>query len=78
MGFWSKVGELAVKGIEKANEKLDDYNGSYDKYSERYSNMSDERLKKEIQRLKSSTGGDKFERMGRIQAMKDELENRRG
>ena len=82
MGFWSTVGDLAVKGIKKANEiaeeKMDDYNGSYDKYSERYSSMSDERLKREIERLKSETSGDAFKRAGKIRAMKEELENRRG
>lgn len=46
------------------------------KNSERYANMSDERLKKEIARLKNSTGGNTYKRMGQIQAMKDELEKR--
>lgn len=81
MGFWGTVGDLAVKGIKKANEmaekKMDNYNSSYDRYSERYADMSNEQLKREIEHLKCETGGDTFKRMGKIQAMKDELENRR-
>ena len=82
MGFWGTVGDLAYKGIKKAGEKAAEsmvkYDTSYDRYSSRYSEMSDDRLKREIERLKHETGGDKFKRMGKIQAMKDELENRRG
>jgi hypothetical protein len=83
MGFWSTVGKVASKGynVAKADleKKASSYNNSYDRYSERYSDMSDEKLKKEIERLKNnSVGGNSFEKMGRIQAMKDELENRRG
>ena len=81
MGFWNTVGNMAAKGIQKANEvaekKMGDYNDSYDKYSSRYSDMSNEQLKKELERLKRGTGGDHFERMGKMQAMKDEIENRR-
>lgn len=81
MGFWEVIGELAVRGIEKANEvaeeKMSDYDDSYNWYSNRYMNMSDEKLNKEVERLKRETGGDRFKKMGKIQAMKDELENRR-
>lgn len=82
MGFWNTVGKLAEKGYEKAKEKagecMDNYDSSYDRYSSRYSEMSNEQLKREIDRLKRDTSGDTFKRMGKIQAMKDELENRRG
>ena len=83
MGFWNTVGKVASKGLDMAKADLEkkagSYNNSYDRYSERYSDMSDERLKKEIERLKNnSISGNSFEKMGRIQAMKDELERRRG
>ena len=82
MGFWKTVGDLAAKGLEKTKEfsekSTDSYYGSYDKYSERYSEMTNERLKREIERLKRDTSGDRFKRMGKIQAMKDEIERRRG
>ena len=73
MGFndiWNKANEKAAKNMDK-------YNTSYDKYSERYSEMSNERLKKEFNRVKHDTSGDAFTRVGRMQAMKDEIENRR-
>ena len=81
MGFWDSVGDLAAKGIKKAgdmaNEKMDNYNNTYDKYSDRYTNMSDDDLRFEIERLKRQTDGEMFKRMGRLQAMKDELDRRK-
>lgn len=82
MGFWGIVGEMLVDELKKVKEKADEYRDTYDdiysQSSERYANMSDERLEREIERLRRETGGDQFKRMSKIQAMKDELENRRG
>lgn len=77
MGFWDAVGKGLQEANKVAEKKMSDCNDSYAKYSERYSNMSDEQLKREIERLKRDTGGDTFKRMGKLRAMKNELENRR-
>ena len=77
MGFWDAVGNGLKKANEYAERKTNDFNDSYDKYSERYENMSNESLKREYDRLRNSSGGDSYKRMGQLKAMKDEIERRR-
>lgn len=77
MGFWDVVGSLVEMSAEKASECTDKYNNSYSKNSEHYACMSDERLKREIKKLKEGTGGDTFQRAGKMKALQDELERRR-
>lgn len=76
-----KFCDVAKEGFEIAKEKAveskEKYNMSYDEYSECYANMSDDELKEEIELLKRGIKGDACSRNGRIQAMKDEIENRR-
>ncbi len=64
----------AVK--DKANDYSESMSDSYGNSSERYSNMTDDQLRREIQRLKSQSGMD-AKRMGKLRAMQDELERRR-
>lgn len=78
MGFWDVVGSLVEKGAEKVSECADKYDNSYNRNSERYSCMSDERLKREIKKIKEDTGGNAFKKAGKRKALQDELESRRG
>ena len=75
-----KLFDLLDQAIRYVDQQVDNYNDSFsDSYSyssERYSNMTDEQLKREIQRIKNSSGGD-AKRMGKIKAMQDELASRR-
>lgn len=70
---------LLEEGKEKVTKSYSDYVDTYDdtysSSSERYKNMSDSQLEREIQRLKSMSGYD-AKRMGKIAAMKEELESR--
>ena len=76
MGFWDVLGSMMEKGVEKALEYRDNYEDSYSNSSERYSNMTNEQLKREVQRLKDESGTN-AKRMGKMKAMSDEIENRR-
>ena len=78
MGFWEIITDLFGKVNNMAEEKMDNFNDNYDKYSEKYSNMSDEELKRECNHLRNQTGGEAFAKAGRREAMKEEIEKRRG
>ena len=77
MGFWDSVAKGARKANDYAGKKMNKLNDSYEQYSERYSNMSNEQLKREIRRLQNDHSIDRFEKVGRLKAMKEELDNRR-
>ncbi len=74
------LGEIFGIVFENVKGKVSDYQKNFDESyyssSECYENMSDERLSREIQRLKNMSGYD-AKRMGRIAAMKAELDSRR-
>ncbi len=44
---------------------------------EEFSDMSDEDLRREVERLKNQTGGDYFAKMGKMKALQNELESRK-
>ena len=81
MGFWSIVGDLLAKGVKtgqkKINENIEKYDSNYKRYGEEFSDMSDEDLRREVERLRNQTGGDYFAKMGKMKALQNELESRK-
>ena len=77
MGFLDIVSGLIELGVEKIQETNEKYEEVYNDTSERYANMSDERLERELERLKNDHYGDHMKKMTKIKAMKDELDRRR-
>ena len=76
MGFWSIVGDILMKGVEtgqkKINENIEKYDSNYKRYGEEFSDMSDEDLRREVERLKNQTGGDYFAKMGKKSCIGEE------
>lgn len=81
MGIIDKLINISIKGIECGNkmavESMNRYQESYDTYSQRYAGLSNEHLKKEMQRFKVDKGRSSFAKIGRKQALKDEIINRK-
>ena len=81
MGFWSIVGDILMKGVEtgqkKINENIEKYDSNYERYGEKFSEMSDEDLRREVERLRNQTGGDYFAKIGTMKALQNEIESRK-
>lgn len=89
MGFWRSAGKLLLEGAkilasdvkETVAEYNQNYSDTYERSADRYAGMSDEELKREIGKIKNastSSTRDRARQMGRAQAIKQEMENRRG
>lgn len=66
------------ESASKIKDNLDDkYERSYQHSSERYSKMSDKELNREINRLKTTNSDNIVVKVSKINAMKDEIAERR-
>lgn len=84
MNIWDAIfgliGAVILSTSESARDLKDKTEKKYDRYYEnscdRYERMSDERLKKEVTRLKTSNEGSALEKAARASALKNELDKR--